>query len=136
VFPADIVSYIGEFGGAGVLIIEAKPMFLSDEAIVRANKTQFGPADQCGADEENPLTVARSIEAGQASVNTHGVLAINQLAPYGCVKQIGVGRKFGVEGILEHVQSPTITTYEHAGKNASSRVGVEPASARQNLREP
>jgi acyl-CoA reductase-like NAD-dependent aldehyde dehydrogenase len=47
-------------------------------------------------------------------VNTHGVLAINHLAPYGGVKQSGIGRKSGIEGILEYVQSQTITTYEHA----------------------
>jgi acyl-CoA reductase-like NAD-dependent aldehyde dehydrogenase len=54
------------------------------------------------------------LEAGQVWVNTHGVLAINHLAPYGGVKQSGIGRKSGIEGILEYVQSQTIATYEHA----------------------
>jgi acyl-CoA reductase-like NAD-dependent aldehyde dehydrogenase len=57
---------------------------------------------------------SRTIEAGQVWANTHGVLAINHMAPYGGVKQSGIGRKSGIEGILEYIQSQTITTYEHA----------------------
>jgi acyl-CoA reductase-like NAD-dependent aldehyde dehydrogenase len=86
-----------------------------DEAIARANNTQFGlGASVWGLDTEKALDAARKIEAGQVWVNTHGVLAINHLAPYGGVKQSGIGRKSGIEGILEYVQSRTITTYEHA----------------------
>jgi acyl-CoA reductase-like NAD-dependent aldehyde dehydrogenase len=86
-----------------------------DEAIARANNTQFGlGASVWSRDTEKALDVARKIEAGQVWVNTHGVLAINPLAPYGGVKQSGIGRKSGIEGILEYVQSQTITTYEHA----------------------
>src|SRR6516165_8522937 len=86
-----------------------------DEAIVRANKTPFGLSGSVWSrDTEKALAVARSIEAGQLWVNTHGVLAINHLAPYGGVKQSGIGRKSGIEGILEYVQTQTITTYEHA----------------------
>ena len=86
-----------------------------EEAITRANNTQFGlGASVWGRDTEKALGVARKIEAGQVWVNTHGVLAINHLAPYGGVKQSGIGRKSGIECILEYVQSQTITTYEHA----------------------
>jgi acyl-CoA reductase-like NAD-dependent aldehyde dehydrogenase len=38
--------------------------------------------------------------------------AINHLAPYGDVKESGIGRKSGIEGIGEYVQSQTITTHE------------------------
>jgi len=86
-----------------------------DEAIARANNTQFGLSGSVwGRNTERALDVARKIEAGQVWVNTHGVLAINHLAPYGGVKQSGIGRKSGIEGILEYVQSQTITTHEHA----------------------
>jgi acyl-CoA reductase-like NAD-dependent aldehyde dehydrogenase len=84
-----------------------------DEAITRANKTQFGLSGSVwGADVNRAVGVARKIEAGQVWVNTHGPLAINHLAPYGGVKQSGIGRKSGIEGILEYVQSQTITTVE------------------------
>lgn len=86
-----------------------------DEAIDRANRTEFGLSGSVwGRDVERALDVTRRIEAGQLWVNTHGVLAINHQAPYGGVKQSGIGRKSGIEGILEYVQSQTITTYEHA----------------------
>jgi acyl-CoA reductase-like NAD-dependent aldehyde dehydrogenase len=85
-----------------------------EEAIARANNTQFGlGASVWGRDTEKALDVARKIEAGQVWVNTHGVLAINHLAPYGGVKQSGIGRKSGIEGVLEYIQSQTITTHEH-----------------------
>jgi acyl-CoA reductase-like NAD-dependent aldehyde dehydrogenase len=82
-----------------------------DEAIARANKTPFGLGGSVwGQDTEKALAVARKIEAGQVWLNTHGVLAINHLAPYGGVKQSGIGRKSGIEGILEYVQSQTMET--------------------------
>ena len=64
-------------------------------------------------DVDRALNVARNIEAGQVWVNAHGPLAITHLAPYGGVKQSGIGRKSGIEGILEYIQSQTITTLEH-----------------------
>lgn len=86
----------------------------TDEAISRANKSPFGLGGSVwGRDVSRATAVAREIEAGQVWVNTHGVLAINHLAPYGGVKQSGIGRKSGVEGVLEYIQSQTITTYEH-----------------------
>ncbi|MBX9843373.1 MAG: aldehyde dehydrogenase family protein [Xanthobacteraceae bacterium] len=85
-----------------------------DEAITRANTTPFGLSGSVwGRDADRAIDVARKIEAGQVWVNTHGVLAINHLAPYGGVKQSGIGRKSGIEGIREYVQSQTITTFEN-----------------------
>jgi acyl-CoA reductase-like NAD-dependent aldehyde dehydrogenase len=86
-----------------------------DEVVARANRTQFGLSGSVWSrDAERAVGVARRIEAGQVWVNSHGIYAINHLAPYGGVKQSGIGRKSGVEGILEYVQSQTITTHEHA----------------------
>jgi acyl-CoA reductase-like NAD-dependent aldehyde dehydrogenase len=85
-----------------------------DEAVARANASSFGLGGSVwGRDEERAIEVAQQVEAGQVWVNTHGVLAINHLAPYGGVKQSGIGRKSGIEGIREYVQSQTITTFEN-----------------------
>ena len=85
-----------------------------DQAIARANQSYFGLSGSVWSrDVDRALNVARNIEAGQVWVNAHGPLAINHLAPYGGVKQSGIGRKSGIEGILEYVQSQTITTLEH-----------------------
>jgi acyl-CoA reductase-like NAD-dependent aldehyde dehydrogenase len=84
-----------------------------DEAVARSNRTHFGlSASVWSRNTERAIEVARRIEAGQVWVNSHGIYAINHLAPYGGVKQSGIGRKSGIEGILEYVQSQTITTHE------------------------
>src|SRR5258706_547747 len=66
-------------------------------------------------DVERAVGIAGKIEAGQVWINAHGVHAINHLAPYGGVKQSGIGRKSGIEGIREYMQSQTITTNEPEG---------------------
>jgi acyl-CoA reductase-like NAD-dependent aldehyde dehydrogenase len=84
-----------------------------DDAVARANRSIYGLSGSVwGSDVDRAIGVAGKIEAGQVWINAHGVHAINHLAPYGGVKQSGIGRKSGIEGILEYVQSQTITTHE------------------------
>jgi acyl-CoA reductase-like NAD-dependent aldehyde dehydrogenase len=84
-----------------------------DEAIARANDSVYGlSASVWGRDSDETLSVARRLEAGQVWINSHGPVAINHLAPYGGVKQSGIGRKSGIEGIFEYLQSQAITTVE------------------------
>jgi acyl-CoA reductase-like NAD-dependent aldehyde dehydrogenase len=84
-----------------------------DDAIARANRSVYGLSGSVWSrDVDQALGVARKLEAGQVWVNSHGVHAINHLAPYGGVKQSGIGRKSGIEGIREYMQSQTITTRE------------------------
>lgn len=86
-----------------------------DDAVVRANKSVYGlSASVWGRNIDNAVSVSRRLDAGQVWINNHGVAAINHMAPYGGVKQSGIGRKSGIEGILEYLQSQTITTVEHA----------------------
>jgi Aldehyde dehydrogenase family len=68
------------------MLIDGKPVDGADriEAIVRANKTQFGLSGSVwGRDTEKALAVPRNIQAREVWVNTHGVLAINHLALWG-----------------------------------------------------
>jgi acyl-CoA reductase-like NAD-dependent aldehyde dehydrogenase len=84
-----------------------------DDAIARANGSIYGLSGSVWSrDVERAIGVAGKMEAGQVWINSHGVHAINHLAPYGGVKQSGIGRKSGIEGIREYVQSQTITTHE------------------------
>jgi acyl-CoA reductase-like NAD-dependent aldehyde dehydrogenase len=84
-----------------------------DDAIARANRSVYGLSGSVWSrDVDRALDVARKLEAGQVWINSHGVHAINHLAPYGGVKQSGIGRKSGIEGIREYLQSQTITTHE------------------------
>jgi hypothetical protein len=71
------------------------------------------------------IVVMRSLHtnAGGPPRNPHGRGAINHLAPYGDVKQSGIGRKSGIEGIGEYVQSQTIT------RMSADRSGSKPRKA-------
>jgi acyl-CoA reductase-like NAD-dependent aldehyde dehydrogenase len=87
-----------------------------DDAIRRANRSVYGLGGSVWSrDVERAVGIAGKIEAGQVWINAHGVHAINHLAPYGGVKQSGIGRKSGIEGIREYLQSQTITTHEPDG---------------------
>jgi acyl-CoA reductase-like NAD-dependent aldehyde dehydrogenase len=84
-----------------------------DEVVTRANQSIYGLSGSVWSRDVNrAVDIASRIEAGQVWINSHGVHAINHLAPYGGVKQSGIGRKSGIEGIREYVQSQTVTTHE------------------------
>jgi acyl-CoA reductase-like NAD-dependent aldehyde dehydrogenase len=89
-----------------------------DEGIARANDTIYGlGASVWGKDADRALDVGSRLEAGTVWVNTHGTDHINRMAPYGGVKQSGIGRRAGLDGILEYSQSQTFTSYEPQAKN-------------------
>ena len=73
------------------------------EAIALANATEFGLASYFYArDVGRVFRVAEAIESGMVGVNT-GIIS-NEVAPFGGVKQSGLGRegsKYGVEDFLE-----------------------------------
>lgn len=81
-----------------------------DEVVERANDTVFGlSASLWGRDRDALMKTARRLDVGQVWLNAHGPPAVNHNAPYGGVKQSGMGRKSGIEGVLEYLQSQTIT---------------------------
>ena len=83
-----------------------------DNVISRANDTYFGLcASVWSGNVDRALGVARQMEAGTVFVNSHGVTSVNRRAPYGGIKQSGIGRKASIEGVLEYLQMQTITTH-------------------------
>ncbi len=84
-----------------------------DDVVSRANDTYFGLcASVWSRNVDRALAVARQMEAGTVFVNSHGVTSLNRRAPYGGMKQSGIGRKASIEGVLEYLQMQTITTHE------------------------
>jgi acyl-CoA reductase-like NAD-dependent aldehyde dehydrogenase len=82
-----------------------------DEAFAHANETVYGLCGSIwGRDAERALQLASRIDSGSLWVNTHGM--VNRRAPFGGVKQSGIGVRGGLEGILEYVQAQTVTTFE------------------------
>jgi succinate-semialdehyde dehydrogenase/glutarate-semialdehyde dehydrogenase len=73
-----------------------------EEGIAAANNTEFGlVAFAYTRDLHRALRVAESLEAGMVGLN-QGVVS-NAAAPFGGVKQSGLGREGGHEGINEYV---------------------------------
>src|SRR5205807_9422902 len=82
-----------------------------DEAIERANATEFGLASSVWtADEERGAVIARRLQAGTTFVNAHGLFALDFNGPFGGVKQSGIGRELGYEGLTSFTESHAIST--------------------------
>lgn len=75
-----------------------------DEAVAMANATEYGLiAYVATTDLARALRVAESLEVGMVGLNA-GVIS-NPAAPFGGVKQSGVGREGGREGIGEYLET-------------------------------
>ena len=80
-----------------------------DEAIELANATEFGLASYLyTADLARGLGVAEAIEAGIVGVN-RGFVS-DPAAPFGGMKQSGLGREGGHDGLLEFLETKYIAT--------------------------
>ncbi|WP_433825079.1 NAD-dependent succinate-semialdehyde dehydrogenase [Actinoplanes sp. CA-015351] len=78
-----------------------------DEAVALANDTEYGlVAYVYTGDLSRGLRVSEAIEAGMVGVNRG--LVSDPAAPFGGVKQSGIGREGGHEGLLEYLESKYI----------------------------
>jgi len=79
-----------------------------DDAIRMANDTIFGLIAYVYGEPDAAFRVAQRIDAGMVAVN-RGVLS-DPAAPFGGMKQSGLGREGGSEGILEFLEEKYIAT--------------------------
>jgi len=71
-----------------------------EEALAKANSSEFGLGGSVwGGDVEAAKAVAARLECGSVWINKHGAIQPN--APFGGVKQSGIGVEFGAEGLKE-----------------------------------
>ncbi|MBA2337942.1 MAG: NAD-dependent succinate-semialdehyde dehydrogenase, partial [Acidimicrobiia bacterium] len=78
-----------------------------DEAVALANDTVHGLASYLyTADLSRGLRVAEAIEAGMVGIN-RGLIS-DPAAPFGGVKESGIGREGGHEGMLEYLETKYI----------------------------
>jgi len=77
--------------------------FSSDEEVLRyANDTEYGLAAYVYTNDlDRAMAMSSSIEAGMVAVNS-GLIS-NPAAPFGGIKQSGLGREGGTEGIDEYL---------------------------------
>lgn len=78
----------------------------AEEAIRQANDTEFGLMAYVFGDERTAMAVAQRLEAGMVAVN-RGVVS-DPAAPFGGMKQSGLGREGSSEGILEFLEEQYI----------------------------
>jgi succinate-semialdehyde dehydrogenase/glutarate-semialdehyde dehydrogenase len=79
------------------------------EAVLMANDTQHGLVSYLyTGDLKRGLRVAEKLEAGMVGLNRG--LVSDPAAPFGGVKQSGVGREGGHEGLLDYTESKYIAT--------------------------
>ncbi|MBB6222854.1 aldehyde dehydrogenase family protein [Rhizobium leguminosarum] len=78
-----------------------------DEVIARANQNPAGLGGSVwSADVEKAKRYARQLECGSVWINKHGAIQPN--APFGGVKQSGIGVEFGAEGLKEFTTIQTV----------------------------
>jgi aldehyde dehydrogenase (NAD+) len=85
-----------------------------DDAVRVANDSQYGLAGAVtSASEERALAVAARLRAGSISVN--GGIWSGPDAPFGGWKASGIGVKYGMEGLEEHLLVKTLAAPAPAG---------------------
>ncbi|HEX4698216.1 MAG TPA: aldehyde dehydrogenase family protein, partial [Actinomycetes bacterium] len=78
-----------------------------DEAVRMANDTEFGlVAYLYTGDLARGLRVSEALESGMVGLNRG--LVSDPAAPFGGVKQSGIGREGGHEGLLDYTESKYI----------------------------
>lgn len=83
------------------------PFDSTEEAITKANDTEYGLAAFVHTNDLNTaLTVSERLEYGMVSINDWLPAAAE--APFGGVKQSGMGRETGSEGLLEYMETKTV----------------------------
>ena len=87
-------------------VISVTTFETEEEAIAKANNTPYGLAAYVFGSPNAALRVAESLEAGMVAIN-RGALS-DPAAPFGGVKESGIGREGGFEGIHEFLETKYI----------------------------
>ncbi len=81
-----------------------------DEAVARANGTEYGLASSVwSADEERAFALADRLEAGMTFINAHSIFALHPEGPCGGAKQSGHGYEITAEALDSYTQLQSIT---------------------------
>ncbi len=81
-----------------------------DSVTQMANETRYGLAASVWTNNlKLAHTMVRRFQAGIVGINSHGF--VDPRAPFGGVKQSGLGREFGVEGLDSFLETKTVTAF-------------------------
>jgi acyl-CoA reductase-like NAD-dependent aldehyde dehydrogenase len=91
-------------------VVPILPFDTEEAAIKMANDTEYGLCSSVWtSDRDRALAVARRLEAGYTYINGHGPMAQDHRSPFGGVKQSGIGRVLGLEGLDEFMEPHSIS---------------------------
>ena len=91
------------FGPVAALV----PFDTDDEAVALANDTEFGLVSYVMTENlDRAMTMSERLQAGMVGINV-GVVS-NPAAPFGGIKQSGLGREGGLSGIEEFVETKLV----------------------------
>ncbi|MBT2755647.1 aldehyde dehydrogenase family protein [Mesobacillus foraminis] len=102
--PHDPIVVEEQFGPTVPII----PFEDTDQVIALHNESIYGLTSSVWGDEEQAVEVARQIEAGTTMINTAAIQGLDVRFPFGGVKQSGVGREYGKEGLKSYVETHVI----------------------------
>lgn len=106
--PAEAMMTRAETFGP---VVSVQPVADLDEAIARANDSDFGLSASVWTAGGRGETVGRRLEVGSVNVNEGYTAAwASHGAPMGGWKASGLGRRHGVEGLLAFTESQTVAT--------------------------
>jgi betaine-aldehyde dehydrogenase len=95
-------------------VVCLKPFKTEDEALALANNSQYGlAAAVMSADEKRCERVAAELEAGIVWINCSQPTFTE--APWGGMKQSGIGRELGRWGLENYLEVKQVTSYKSAG---------------------
>jgi acyl-CoA reductase-like NAD-dependent aldehyde dehydrogenase len=111
-YPPTVITDVDEkvrivaeeqFGPA----IPIMPFSDTDEVLDRANSLPFGlGASVWTSDVTRGIRIAEELESGTSWINTH--MVVDPLAPFGGVKESGIGRELGSWGVNEYMDIRTV----------------------------
>ena len=78
------------------------------QAIELVNDSIYGLTSSVWGEEEHAVKVAKRIQAGTTMINTAAVQGLDVRFPFGGVKQSGIGREYGKEGLLAYTDTHVI----------------------------
>ena len=83
--------------------------FDDEEQVIQLhNESIYGLTSSVWGEEEHAISVARRIEAGTTMINTAAIQGLDVRFPFGGVKQSGVGREYGKEGLKSYLETHVI----------------------------
>jgi succinate-semialdehyde dehydrogenase/glutarate-semialdehyde dehydrogenase len=83
----------------------------AEEAIRRANDSNFGlNASVWAGDKRRAIEIARQVETGSTGINSTLLIYNSFDVPMGGIKQSGIGRRHGEQGILRYTQAHSIVS--------------------------